>query len=156
MFLQSLAEERRHLSIGVVLSGTGLDGTLGLEAIKAEGGITFAQDKSAVYEGMPASRCAAWRPCRARASGETPHRIGRFTHPPRAQPPILERSRARTPSSCLAVLNLPAAGRGTGGAYGQGSLRSRMDLLAADPSARGRIQVHRKQEESRRVIITSW
>src|SRR5262249_26344551 len=53
IFFQSLAEDRRHLSIGVVLSGTRLDGSVGLEAIKAEGGITFAQDKSAVYEGMP-------------------------------------------------------------------------------------------------------
>jgi two-component system, chemotaxis family, CheB/CheR fusion protein len=43
-FLRTLAEDQGHLAIGVILSGTASDGTLGLEAIKAEGGITFAQD----------------------------------------------------------------------------------------------------------------
>jgi len=43
----------------VILSGTATDGTLGLEAIKAEGGITFAQDDSARYDSMPRSAVAA-------------------------------------------------------------------------------------------------
>jgi two-component system CheB/CheR fusion protein len=34
----------------VILSGTATDGTLGLDAIKAEGGIPFAQDESACYD----------------------------------------------------------------------------------------------------------
>jgi two-component system, chemotaxis family, CheB/CheR fusion protein len=55
-FLRSLAEERKSGAIGVILSGTGADGTLGLEGIKAEGGITFAQDPAtAKYDGMPRS-----------------------------------------------------------------------------------------------------
>jgi two-component system, chemotaxis family, CheB/CheR fusion protein len=55
-FMRSLAEERRSGAIGVILSGTGADGTLGLESIKAEGGITFAQDPvTAKYDGMPRS-----------------------------------------------------------------------------------------------------
>src|SRR5215510_6688415 len=55
-FLRSLAVEKRDRAIGVILSGTASDGTLGLEAIKAEGGITFAQDeKTAEYDGMPRS-----------------------------------------------------------------------------------------------------
>lgn len=41
--------------MGVVLSGTATDGTLGLAAIKGVGGITFAQDASAQHEGMPRS-----------------------------------------------------------------------------------------------------
>jgi two-component system CheB/CheR fusion protein len=43
----------------VILSGTATDGTAGLEAIKAEGGITFAQDQSAKYQSMPQSAVAA-------------------------------------------------------------------------------------------------
>ena len=43
----------------MILSGTATDGTLGLEAIKAEGGITFAQDDSARYDSMPRSAVAA-------------------------------------------------------------------------------------------------
>jgi two-component system, chemotaxis family, CheB/CheR fusion protein len=55
-FLRSLAEDRRGSAVGVILSGTASDGTLGLKAIKAEGGITFAQDEqSAKYDGMPRS-----------------------------------------------------------------------------------------------------
>jgi two-component system, chemotaxis family, CheB/CheR fusion protein len=59
-FLQSLAEDQNTRAIGVILSGTATDGTLGLEAIKAEGGITFAQaPKSAKYDSMPRSAIAA-------------------------------------------------------------------------------------------------
>jgi two-component system CheB/CheR fusion protein len=58
-FLESLARDRGNLAIGVILSGTASDGTLGLEAVKAEGGITFAQDSSAKYDSMPRSAVAA-------------------------------------------------------------------------------------------------
>src|SRR5712691_9389999 len=59
-FLRSLAEDQGSNAIGVVLSGTASDGTLGLAAIKAEGGITFAQDeKSAKFDGMPKNAIAA-------------------------------------------------------------------------------------------------
>ncbi len=58
-FFESLAQAQRERCIGVILSGTATDGTLGLEAIKAEGGITFAQDDSAKYDSMPRSAIAA-------------------------------------------------------------------------------------------------
>src|ERR1700730_16826306 len=59
-FMRPLAEERKSKAVGVVLSGTGSDGTLGLAAIKAQGGITFAQAaKSAKYDGMPRSAIAS-------------------------------------------------------------------------------------------------
>src|SRR5262249_43311157 len=53
-FFRSLASELRSNAIGVILSGTASDGTLGVAAIKSEGGITFAQDsRSAKYDGLP-------------------------------------------------------------------------------------------------------
>src|SRR5215469_5481483 len=53
-FFESLAEEQGRRAIGVLLSGTGSDGTAGLRAIKAAGGITFAQDEeSAKFSAMP-------------------------------------------------------------------------------------------------------
>lgn len=53
-FFQSLAQDRQHQAIGVILSGTASDGMLGLKAIKAAGGVTFAQDAdSARFGGMP-------------------------------------------------------------------------------------------------------
>ncbi len=58
-FFRSLAESCQHRAVGVILSGTGSDGALGLETIKSEGGLTFAQDtQSAKFEGMPHSAFA--------------------------------------------------------------------------------------------------
>src|SRR5436190_4839727 len=55
-FFESLAEECGSRGIGVVLSGTGSDGTAGLRAIKAAGGLTFAQtEESAPFDAMPRS-----------------------------------------------------------------------------------------------------
>ncbi|HSA57299.1 MAG TPA: chemotaxis protein CheB, partial [Gemmatimonadaceae bacterium] len=59
LFLESLAQDQGERAIGVILSGTASDGTLGLEAIKAEGGITFAQDDTARHDSMPRSAIAA-------------------------------------------------------------------------------------------------
>ena len=58
-FLISLADSMHSRAIGVVLSGAASDGTLGLKAIKTEGGITFAQDATAKFDGMPRSAIAA-------------------------------------------------------------------------------------------------
>jgi two-component system CheB/CheR fusion protein len=58
-FFRSLAVEQGRLSIGVVLSGTGSDGSQGLKAIKSACGITFAQDEqTAHFPGMPRSAIA--------------------------------------------------------------------------------------------------
>jgi two-component system CheB/CheR fusion protein len=55
-FLRSLAEDKRGQAIGVILSGTAADGSAGCAAIKAGGGITFAQDENtAKYSSMPRS-----------------------------------------------------------------------------------------------------
>ncbi len=55
-FLRSLAEDQGERAIGVILSGTGTDGTLGLRAIHGAGGVCFVQEPAtAKYDGMPAS-----------------------------------------------------------------------------------------------------
>ncbi len=59
VFFHSLAEQFRERAIGIVLSGTATDGTFGLKHIKAEGGITFAQDQTARFDSMPRSAIAA-------------------------------------------------------------------------------------------------
>ncbi|HYR43126.1 MAG TPA: chemotaxis protein CheB, partial [Terriglobia bacterium] len=59
-FFQSLADSYENRAIGVILSGTASDGTMGLQAIKAMGGVTFAQDEeSAKYNAMPRNAIAA-------------------------------------------------------------------------------------------------
>jgi two-component system CheB/CheR fusion protein len=56
---RSLATTQKDKAIAVILSGGGTDGTLGFQAIKAEGGITFVQDeRSARQGGMPRSAIA--------------------------------------------------------------------------------------------------
>lgn len=58
-FFRSLAHDQRERAIGVVLSGTGSDGTLGVRAIKGEGGMVMAQNpESTEYDGMPRSASA--------------------------------------------------------------------------------------------------
>lgn len=58
-FFRSLAHDQHEKAIGVVLSGTGSDGTLGVRAIKGEGGMVIAQTPdSAEYDGMPRNAIA--------------------------------------------------------------------------------------------------
>ena len=55
-FFRSLADDRQDQSIGVILSGMGSDGTLGLRAIKEKAGVVFVQEPaSAKFDGMPRS-----------------------------------------------------------------------------------------------------
>ena len=59
-FFRSLAEDQQERAIGVILSGMGSDGTLGLRAIKEKAGVVFVQEPaSARFEGMPSSAIQA-------------------------------------------------------------------------------------------------
>ncbi len=55
-FFRSMAQDQEDSAIGIVLSGTGTDGTQGLQDIKGHGGVAMVQDlASAEYDGMPKS-----------------------------------------------------------------------------------------------------
>ena len=54
-FLNALAFAYKERAIAIILSGSASDGTIGIQAIKAEGGVTFAQDESAKFRSMPES-----------------------------------------------------------------------------------------------------
>ncbi len=55
-FFRSLAQDQRERAIGIVLSGTGCDGTQGVRAIKGEGGMVMVQNpESTEFDGMPRS-----------------------------------------------------------------------------------------------------
>lgn len=59
LFFRSLALNKQELSIGIILSGTGEDGTLGARAIKDAGGVVIVQSpESSEYDGMPRSAIA--------------------------------------------------------------------------------------------------
>jgi len=73
---ESIAREQQDRAVGVVLSGMGSDGTVGLKAIKAAGGLTLAQaPETAQFDSMPCSALAAGCVDIACAPGEMPGRI---------------------------------------------------------------------------------
>ena len=75
-FFRSLALDQRENSIGVILSGMGSDGTLGLRAIKEKGGLVFVQDpKTAKCDSMPGSAIEAGLADIVAPVGEIPTRI---------------------------------------------------------------------------------
>ncbi|HSO38300.1 MAG TPA: chemotaxis protein CheB, partial [Labilithrix sp.] len=58
-FFRSLAQDQRERAIGIVLSGTGSDGTQGVRAVKGEAGMVMAQNpESTEFDGMPRSAIA--------------------------------------------------------------------------------------------------
>ena len=79
VFLSSLARDQGDRSIGVVLSGMGADGSLGLQAIKSQGGLTLAQSPaSAQFDSMPQSAIATGCVDITALPSELPDRIIRF------------------------------------------------------------------------------
>ncbi len=83
LFLYSLAMERGKQSIGVILSGMGSDGTLGLRTIKEQQGGTFVQDPaSAKFSGMPSSATSAGLADVVAPAEELPNRILTFRQNP--------------------------------------------------------------------------
>ena len=53
-FFRSLSEDQKEKAVGIIVSGTASDGTLGIKAIKAEGGMAMVEDPAtAKYDGMP-------------------------------------------------------------------------------------------------------
>jgi two-component system CheB/CheR fusion protein len=72
----SLARDQGERAIGVVLSGMGSDGTIGLQAIKGQAGLTLAQDpRSAQFDSMPKSAIEAGACDIVAPAAELPHRI---------------------------------------------------------------------------------
>src|SRR5215210_3150205 len=93
-FFRSLAEEQTDRAIGVILSGSATDGTLGLEEIKAEGGITFAQDDTAQQSSMPHSAIASGCVDFVLPPAEIAREIARIARHPHVAQPAAGRPRA--------------------------------------------------------------
>src|SRR3989440_5459756 len=90
-FFESLAEECGSRAIGIVLSGTGSDGTAGLRAIKAAGGLTFAQsEESAKFDAMPRSAIRAGFVDLALTPREIAREIGRIADHPYIRRPLIK------------------------------------------------------------------
>lgn len=81
IFLKSLAADKGHLSIAVILSGTGTDGTRGIEAIQNAGGVVMVQEpNTAKFDGMPNSAIAAGYADFILSPDKMPGEIIQFVH----------------------------------------------------------------------------
>jgi two-component system, chemotaxis family, CheB/CheR fusion protein len=96
-FFRSLAQDQRERAIGVVLSGTGSDGTLGVRAIKGEGGMVMAQSPASTeYDGMSRSAIATGLVDYELPPAEMPSQLIAYTAHAFGKPP---RSAVPTPRS---------------------------------------------------------
>ncbi len=76
LFFRSLARDQGNLAAGIVLSGTGTDGTLGLAAIRAAAGLALVQDPAtAEFDGMPISAIRAHAVDYVTSPAEMPGRL---------------------------------------------------------------------------------
>ena len=100
-FFRSLAEDQKEKAIGIVLSGTGTDGTLGLKAIKGATGMTMAQaPESAKYSGMPSSAIATGLVDYVLPTEQIPAQLGAYAQGPylaAAATPALDEGRLPEP-----------------------------------------------------------
>ncbi len=86
-FFRSLAREQQEGAIGVVLSGTGNNGSAGAQAIKAAGGLCIAQDPdTADFPGMPQSLIHAGYADQVLRTEEIPAVLLRYTQQPYLDP----------------------------------------------------------------------
>jgi chemotaxis methyl-accepting protein methylase len=98
-FFRSLADDQREHSIGVILSGMGSDGTLGLRAIKEKAGIVFVQEpSSAKFDGMPRSAIEAGMADVVAQVDALPGRISAYLQhsPLNAQPGLAAEDKAQS------------------------------------------------------------
>ncbi|MDM8549101.1 chemotaxis protein CheB [Desulfobacterales bacterium HSG2] len=80
-FFESLALDQKEKGICIVFSGTGSDGTLGLKAIRKEGGLVMVQDpESAQYDGMPKSAVATGLADHILSPDKMPAQLTAFIH----------------------------------------------------------------------------
>ncbi len=100
-FFRSLADDQQERSVGVILSGMGSDGTLGLRAIKEKAGASFVQAiQSAKFDGMPRSAIDAGLADVVAAVEELPARISAYLH----HAPHINRSTVELEDKTLSAL----------------------------------------------------
>lgn len=81
IFFRSLANDRQEKSIGIILSGMGSDGSLGVKAIKEKNGLVLVQEpSSAKFDGMPRSAIQAITPDSIASAPELPAKLIEILH----------------------------------------------------------------------------
>ena len=128
-FLRSLAASRKSMAVAVILSGTGSDGALGVQAVAEEGGVVFAQDPAAAkFDGMPRSAIATGRVDFILPAAEIAAELARVAREPRIIHRIIPEGPAQSPDpeGFEDLLDLLRAGTGIDfSLYRQSTVRRR-------------------------------
>jgi len=109
-FLRSLAGDQEENAAGIILSGTGTDGTLGLKEIKQQEGLVLVQSvESAEYRGMPESAIATGIADKVLPPGEMPgflsdYFANRKTHKKDSQRPRIEKEEKNWVQKIFSIL----------------------------------------------------
>jgi two-component system CheB/CheR fusion protein len=99
LFFRSLSQNQRERAIGVVLSGCASDGTLGVRAIKGEGGMVMVQSpESAIFDSMPRSAIATGLVDYVLAPAEIPAQLLAYTAHTFGKPPLPATPHSKTES----------------------------------------------------------
>jgi two-component system CheB/CheR fusion protein len=129
-FLASLADDQGARAIGVILSGTGSDGAVGLRAIKSAGGVTFAQDeRSAQHAGMPHSAVVAGAVDLVLPAGKIAAELVRIARHPYVESPTTARAEdpAPEPNGLQEIFRILRSATGTDfGGYKPATVRRRV------------------------------
>ncbi len=149
-FFRSLAEDQKEKSIGIVLSGTGTDGTLGLKAIKGATGMTMAQEPdSAKYSGMPSSAIATGLVDYVLPVERLPHGLIAYTQGPYLTTPDHEVGEAGLPEPMQKILVLLRMRTGHDfSAYKSNTIRRRIERRINVHQVKGPEQYQRLLQEN--------
>ena len=130
-FLLSLAESQSARAIGIILSGAATDGTRGLQGIKAQGGLTLAQDvRSAKFSGMPQSAIAAGCVDFIGSPEQIAEELTRMSRHPYLHQPLVTQTDEEESASFVRVQALPEEERGFQQILRALGLRTGVDLTA--------------------------
>ena len=113
IFFRSLAHDMHERAVGVVMSGTGSDGTSGIREIKDQGGLTLAQQTpSARYGGMPESAQKTGQVDFVETPADIPRRIMDYVKAPYVVSPQKAREEGFSPEDVNAILRFLRSRRG--------------------------------------------
>jgi len=106
-FFRSLARDQGEKAVGIILSGTSSDGTLGVKAIKEAGGMVMVEDQdSAKFSGMPRNSIGTGLVDYILTPAEMPENLIEFTNYPSLQKELLVKGKDAKTTSNLTKINL--------------------------------------------------
>jgi two-component system CheB/CheR fusion protein len=135
VFLRSLADDLGERAICAILSGTGTDGSLGLKAVKEQGGLVIVQDPAeAAYDGMPRSAVATGAADLVLPLAEIPEALAQYGRHTYMRPARKEAApqQGQTPDTLAQIIELVGAQTSyTFALYKQGTLARRIERRMA-------------------------